>query len=234
MDDSTPEPGDLEPTEQSEQALDLALGRLPMFPLPNVVMFPHALLPLHVVEERYVKMAKDILSSHRFLVVSLLIDGEDAGREGLPRVHGVAGVGEVVMAHELPDGRFNLVVRGRARVRIDRELPEDEPYRLVAATRLPDDMPANGAELMDADASLRALVGGLADAIQEGGELLRQVASAQDTPAELVDVIAAALVVDSTARQQIMETTDVLARIELVSAEVVAMTSRIGSPQRIN
>ena len=50
----------------------------------------------------------------------------------------IAGVGEVVMAHELPDGRFNLVVRGRARVRIDEELASDRPYRLVSATVLPD------------------------------------------------------------------------------------------------
>src|SRR5207237_789526 len=85
-------------------------------------------------------------------------------------VPAAAGVGEVVMAHELPDGRFNLVVRGRARIRIDEELASDRPYRLISATELPDLPPSDPRELLDADQSLRALVGHLADAIPEGGE----------------------------------------------------------------
>ena len=87
-----------------------------------------------------------------------------------------------------------------------------------------------GTTVFDADQSLRALVGHLADAIPEGGELLRQVVLSQGTPSELVDVLAAALVVDPTLRQRLLETRDVMKRIERVSAEVVAMTSRIASP----
>ena len=50
-------------------------------------------------------------------------------------------MGELVLAQELPDGRFNLVVRGRARIGIDEELPSDEPYRLITAHEIPDDPP---------------------------------------------------------------------------------------------
>jgi Lon protease-like protein len=209
-----------------------ALRRLPMFPLPNVVLFPHALLPLHIFEDRYQALARDVLAGHHFLAISLLESAEDAtaASEDRAPVQRIAGVGEVVMAHELPDGRFNLVVRGRARVRIDDELDSDRPYRLISATELPDLPAAEPAELGDADQSLRALVGHLADAIPEGGELLRQVVLSQGTPSELVDVLAAALVVDPTVRQRLLETRDVMKRIERVSAEVVAMTSRIASP----
>src|SRR5262245_36680287 len=168
--------------------LQVALQRLPLFPLPNVVLFPHALLPLHIFEERYKKMARDVLASHRFLAVSL-IRADEADYDGPPPVQRIAGVGEVVMAHELPDGRFNLVVRGKARIRIESELATDEPYRLVTASVVPDDPAADERELKDADASLRALVGHLAEAIPEGGELLRQVVSAQESPSELVDVL---------------------------------------------
>ncbi len=209
-----------------------ALRRLPMFPLPNVVLFPHALLPLHIFEDRYQSLARDVLAGHHFLAISLLESAEDvsAASEDRSPVQRIAGVGEVVMAHELPDGRFNLVVRGRARVRIDDELDSDRPYRLISATELPDLPATEPGELVDADQSLRALVGHLADAIPEGGELLRQVVLSQGTPSELVDVLAAALVVDPTLRQRLLETRDVMKRIERVSAEVVAMTSRIASP----
>ena len=203
-----------------------------MFPLPNVVLFPHALLPLHIFEDRYQALARDVLAGHHFLAISLLESAEDASAASEDRapVQRIAGVGEVVMAHELPDGRFNLVVRGRARVRIDDELDSDRPYRLISATELPDLPSADPAELVDADQSLRALVGHLADAIPEGGELLRQVVLSQGTPSELVDVLAAALVVDPVVRQRLLETREVMKRIERVSAEVVAMTSRIASP----
>jgi Lon protease-like protein len=220
---------------ETDRSLREALRRLPMFPLPNVVLFPHALLPLHIFEERYQALARDVLAGHHYLAISLLTSPEDAdAREGRPPVQRIAGVGEVVMAHELPDGRFNLVVRGRARVRIDEELDSGSPYRIISATELPDLPGADPEELRDADQSLRALVGHLADAIPEGGELLRQVVVSQETPSELVDVLAAALVVDPTLRQRLLETRDVLKRIERVSGEVVAMTSRIGAATQIN
>jgi Lon protease-like protein len=224
---------DRETDVDEDAALAAALPRLPLFPLPNVVLFPHALLPLHIFEDRYRALVRDILGGARFLAVSLIAPGADEDDER-PSVRTVAGVGEVVMAHELPDGRFNLVVRGRARVRIDEELPSDRPYRMVAASVIPDQTVADEEEIRDADQSLRALIGQLADAIPEGGELLRQVVASQEGPAELVDVVAAALIVDPDARQRLLETRDVGKRIERVAAEVVAMTSRIGTPGVMN
>jgi Lon protease-like protein len=210
---------------------------LPMFPLPGVVLFPHALLPLHIFEERYKKMARDLLSSHRHLAVAMLESPDDAmnsdrpsvGPPVRPPVRPIMGVGEVVVAHELPDGRFNVVLRGRARIHLDRELPSDEPYRIISASVRPDLPITNTAELSDADQSLRVLVERLAENIPEGGELLRQVVASQAVPDELADVLAAALIVDPHKRQRLLETRDGLRRIEAVTAEVVAMTSRLGS-----
>ncbi|HVZ70737.1 MAG TPA: LON peptidase substrate-binding domain-containing protein [Polyangia bacterium] len=213
--------------------LAAALRVLPMFPLPGVVLFPHALMPLHIFEERYRAMTRDVLAGRRCLAVSLIAPGETSTTEK-PAVQRVCGVGEIVMAHELPDGRYNLVLRGRARVRIDEELASDRPYRVVSATVLPDLPSPEAADLADAAASLRALVGRLADAIPEGGELLRQVIAALGTPAELVDVVAAALIEDPRLRQRLLETRETGKRIERVSAEVVAMTGRIASPGAVN
>ena len=217
----------------SDEDLAIALQRLPMFPLPGVVLLPHALLPLHIFEERYRAMTRDVLKGSRFIVVSLIAPGESEAAEK-PAVQRIAGVGEIMMAHELPDGRFNLVLRGRARIRIDEELPTTRAYREVAATMLPDLPVPDDDELRDADQSLRALVGQLADAIPEGGDILKQIVASQDTPASLVDVLTAQLVYDPTTRQRLLETREVMRRIERVSAEVVAMTSRIASSGPVN
>ncbi|MES1207355.1 MAG: LON peptidase substrate-binding domain-containing protein [Pseudomonadota bacterium] len=215
--------------EASDRTFQESLRRLPMFPLPNVVLFPQALLPLHIFEERYKKMARDLLSSHRHLAVAMLQSPSDAADMGRPPVRPIMGVGEVVVAHELPDGRFNLVVRGRARVHLDEEVPTDEPYRVITASLRADLPPANPSELSDADQSLRALVGRLAESIPDGGELLRQVVASQTAPFELADVLASALIVDPHKRQRLLETRDGLRRIEIVTAEVVAMTGRVGT-----
>ena len=217
----------------SDEDLARALRRLPLFPLPGVVLFPHALLQLHIFEERYRAMTRDVLAGSRLFAVSLIASGEAETAEK-PAVQRIAGVGEVMRSHELPDGRFNLVLHGRARIRIDEELAPERLYREVAATILPDLPVADAAELRDGEQSLRALVGQLADAIPEGGELIRQVVAAQETPAELVDVLAAQLVYDPALRQRLLETREVLRRIERVSAEVVAMTSRIATPSAMN
>jgi Lon protease-like protein len=218
---------------ESDATLLAALRRMPLFPLPNVVLFPNALLQLHIFEDRYRAMTRDILAGARLLAVSLIVPHarEDGGRTP---VQPIAGVGEIVMAHELPDGRFNLVVRGRARVHIDEELPSDRPYRVIAATVVPDLPGGDPAELRDADQALRALIDRLADAIAEGGELLRQVAAEPETTAELVDAVASALIVDPGVRQRLLETRDIGKRIERVSSEVVAMTARIGPPNSVN
>jgi Lon protease-like protein len=221
------------PNAASDAALAEALADMPLFPLPNVVLFPHTLLPLHIFEERYRAMARDVLAGARYMAMGLIAPGEDPEGQR-PAVERIAGVGEVVLAYELPDGRFNLVLRGRARVRIDRELPADRPYRRVAATLLPDLPGADAEELADAHQSLRALIGHLADAIPDGGEALREVAATHESPSELVDAVAAALIADTPLRQRLLETRDVGKRIERVAAEVVAMTARITTGGRVN
>jgi ATP-dependent Lon protease len=225
--------GDAEVGPDRDATLAEALHRLPLFPLPNVVLFPHALLPLHIFEERYRALTRDILAGTRLFAVSL-ITPDASEHDERPPVRAIAGVGEVIMAHELPDGRFNLVVRGRARVHIDEELPSDLPYRLVAATLLPDAPVVDPAEIRDADQALRALVGQLADLVPEMAELLRQMIVEAETPSELVDAVASALIVNPTLRQRLLETREVGKRIERVTSEIVAMTSRIGVPGSVN
>lgn len=225
----------MSPAKSTSRSLARALRRLPLFPLEDVVLFPHSMIPLYVFEARYRKMVHDVLAGNRLVAISLQLEKENTP-EGVvvPRVASIAAVGEVVLAQELPDGRFNLVVRGRARINIDEELPSEEPYRLIAAHEIPDDPPEDSPDVAEADTALRALVSGLAESIPDGGELLKHVAAAQDSPAALANVMAASLVADPKARQRLLETTDVFQRLEQLSSEVVALIDRVGKPGRAN
>jgi hypothetical protein len=204
-----------------------SLGRLPVFPLPNLVLFPHSLLPLHIFEPRYRKLVRDAIESNRLIVMARQV-GVDDPAEPPPAMAPIAGVGDIVMCQELEDGRFNIVLRGRARMRISRELLSDEPYRLVGARLLLDDPTQNVTEMAETEATLRAMVEGLASAMPEGGPLLRHVAAAQGSAGALADVMASAIMLDPDERQSLLETTNVLRRMEVVSSAAAAMAVRLG------
>src|SRR5215831_15008457 len=210
--------------------MKVALDRLPIFPLPDVVLFPHALMPLHVFEPRYRAMTRDVLAGDQMLSVVRLRPGFEKDYDGRPPVYEVAGMGEVVQSQALPDGRFNLLVRGLSRVRIERELPPELPYRLVSARALHDEY--SGADLGIARAALEALADRLAGVLPQGGDILRQVVRDAREPGALADVLAAAVVVEPNARQDLLETLDVGDRLQKVSDAVAELLRRLPSPSR--
>ena len=94
---------------------------LPLFPLPNVVLFPNVFLPLHIFEPRYREMVADALASDRMIGMVLLRPGWDRDYEGRPPIYRVGCSGVLTHAERLPDGRYHVVLRGIERFRIGEE-----------------------------------------------------------------------------------------------------------------
>jgi Lon protease-like protein len=95
---------------------------VPVFPLPETVLFPCALLPLHVFEPRYREMTADALAGESLIATALLKEGY------LPKyysrrapIHRVVCVGRIVASEELVNGEYNILLRGETRARIVRE-----------------------------------------------------------------------------------------------------------------
>jgi Lon protease-like protein len=105
---------------------------VPLFPLPNVVLFPKTPIPLYIFEERYRTMVREILEGNRELVIALLRAGSGSSYTDLSSVHEIACLGKIESYEELEDGKYNIVVIGVQRVRIIREV-QHSPYRLVEA-----------------------------------------------------------------------------------------------------
>ena len=93
---------------------------IPIFPLPNVVLFPNVFLPLHIFEPRYRAMVGDALAGDRIIGMSLLQPGYEADYEGRPAVYPIGCAGVITHAERLADGRYNIVLRGIEKFRIDR------------------------------------------------------------------------------------------------------------------
>jgi len=110
---------------------------IPIFPLPNVVLFPNVFLPLHIFEQRYRAMVKDALDSDRIIGMVLLRPGFEADYAGRPPVYPIGCAGLITHSETLTDGRYNIVLRGLEKFRM---LGEDAGrlYRLARVEALAD------------------------------------------------------------------------------------------------
>jgi uncharacterized protein len=184
------------------QRVERELHRLPIFPLPGVVLLPCALIPLHVFEPRYRKMVRDCQAGPGVLALAnippeALLYGSEA-----PRVLPVIGAGVLARVDPLADGRSNIVVRGVLRARILEELKTAEPYRLVRAERLAErDLGAAAAAAHE----LRQLVLAICARRPGAAAALAQMAGSTALPGELADAIGAMVIESPQDRQQLLE-----------------------------
>jgi uncharacterized protein len=107
----------------------------PIFPLPDVVLFPKTYLPLHIFEARYRAMTREAIAGDGTIVMALLRDGVQLNDHGNPAVHQVACLGRIDSCEELAGGKYDIVLTGLHRVRLVREI-RHAPYRLAQVQRI--------------------------------------------------------------------------------------------------
>src|SRR2546426_12001402 len=93
-------------------------GRARLFPLPNLVLFPYAIQPLHIFEPRYRQMTAHALGGDRLIALVLLRPGWESDYEGRPPIHAVACLGRIITEQRLADESYNILLRGLSRMRI--------------------------------------------------------------------------------------------------------------------
>ncbi|HEX7663204.1 MAG TPA: LON peptidase substrate-binding domain-containing protein [Polyangiaceae bacterium] len=205
--------------EQEKMKLDLtsALAELPLFPLSEVVLYPDAVLPLHVFEPRYRTMLADCLAGHRTLAIVHVTDPNALDAHGQPRIARIAGAGHIVGHERFADGRSNIVLKGIARVRIE-ELPFEGPYRRARATIVADDT----AHTTDGDRTALVSTASLfAASVRKHDSSFAFEVPADATSSSLADLCAHHLLVDPGARQAILEEPDVGVRVRAVTSELL-------------
>ncbi len=207
-----------------------AAGALRVFPLPGVVVLPGTPTPLHVFEPRYRAMTRDALRGDRVMAVGLLRRAGDAPLARAP-LEPVAGAAYVERDEALPGGRFDILLRGVARVRLAEEIERGLPYREFRATVLEDVYPPEGPRGLEARVeALGRCVFELAQLLPagSGASELAEAAARMRAPGRLADMVAAALVTDAWARYRVLAETDVAARLDLVTREVAGVLLLLG------
>ena len=180
---------------------------LPIFPLPNVVLFPNVFLPLHIFELRYRSMVADALAGDRIIGMTLLKPGYEADYEGRPAIYPVGCAGVITHAEPLDDGRFNIVLRGLEKFRV---LEEDgsQAYRVAVVEPQPEYTPKDQQEAIRGQRQrLEAL---LAAAIERSGGEPRFPPAVPDE--DLINALAQYLDLEPVERQALLERDGILDR----------------------
>jgi Lon protease-like protein len=193
---------------------------LRLFPLPGALLMPGATLPLHVFEPRYRKLVADALASDGVLCIPQIVEGEEDKHAGSPHLYRYAVVGRIIAHHELPDGRYNIVVRPLGRVRLLQELTSPTPYRVFAAELLPE-TDADDEALARSGKRLLALMAPVFAGLGEKGEPMRRGLEELDL-ARIPEALAPFLVRDAQLRQEYIARDDGAARAAIV--EQAALT----------
>ena len=104
-------------------------GTARLFPLPDLIMFPHVMQPLHIFEPRYRDMLNEALDSDGLIAMCMLAPGWEADYEGNPPLLPHACLGRVVTHHRTDNGEYNILASGyaadshRTRIALDSHLP---------------------------------------------------------------------------------------------------------------
>lgn len=184
-----------------------------LFPLPNVVLFPNLLQALHIFEPRYRQMTADALEDDRLIAMVLLQSGWESNYEGQPPIHSVACLGKILAEQRLPDGRFNLQLRGLSRIRIVKEVQSDRLYRSARVELLADvDPPSPGleAELRD---EIQRVIPTWSASRPNTQEMLGRLLKSDLPIATIADVLAFALPLPIEVKQELLENQAIILRV---------------------
>jgi len=193
---------------------------IPIFPLPNVVLFPHVFLPLHIFEPRYRAMVGDALAGDRLIGMVLLRPGWESAYEGRPPVYPIGCAGVITHHDALPDGRSNIVLRGLQKFRITDE-DDSRVYRVARIESVDETTPR--AELEQIAAARKRLEAMLVP--QPRGRGAHQPPSSAMGDEDLVNTLAQYMELEPLEKQALLERQGTLARcrslIELLEMKLL-------------
>ena len=199
---------------------------LPLFPL-GAVLYPGMLLPLHIFEERYRQLVRDLLDGPvpRWFGVIAIRKGRETGIDGVHSLYEIGCTATLRRVDRHDDGRFDIVTVGSQRFRL-RGLDETRPY-LQGEVEMLTDEPVDPASAGPAVRMVQAAFREYLDALIEWGGAVVRLEDLPDEPTLLSFIIAAAMVIDLPERQTLLAESDTLRRLALERAMLSRETAML-------
>ncbi len=196
-------------------------GRVRLFPLPDYVMYPHVMQPLHVFEPRYRELVAAALSGDQYIAMATLSPGWEQDYEGQPPLHGHACLGRIVAHHRHDDGRYNILLVGLRRIRLLEEFDSPRKFREARSKIDEDQYPCQG----EGQRPLlrRQLLGGfrrVLSKLPDSGEQFERLLDQEVSLGMLTDIVAYTLNLPVCLKQRLLAETDVDQRARVLLQHV--------------
>lgn len=199
---------------------------VPLFPLDGVVLFPGTQHLFHIFEERYKLLVSEAIEGDRLIAVPLFRPGWEEHYFETPAVHRICGLGEITWFERLEEGRFNIAVAGRHRIRLIGEV-QQVPFRIGQAELIEDIVRReDSGAIREEIAKLRRLGKKLTEIFPQFGGDLAPLVQETLTPSLMADTVAHRFVRDVYDRQSILNEADVCRRLQLTRVQLMLLLQR--------
>jgi len=204
-------------------------GVVRLFPLPNLVLFPHVIQALHIFEPRYCEMLTEALESDHLITMALLVPGWESQFQGKPNLGNTVCIGRIISHTPTDDGRHNILMAGLQRARIIEELEVDTSFRQAKVELIPDIVPNDFRESADAHrATLLSLFRAMIPQDAANSKTFADLLTQQLPIGILTDIIAYAVNLPVSVKQLLLGEANVQIRFEtlLVHLEPILASSQ--------
>ncbi len=211
-------------------------GRVRLFPLPELVVFPHSMQPLHIFEPRYCEMLAESLESDKLIAMATLTGGITLATNQPPPIASTVCIGKIISHSELEDDKHNILLVGMTRARIIRELDASRPFRIAEVEIDADVYPPSGAEQrLTLKTELLEAFGALIPASATVQQNLHELMAGQMGLGPITDIISYTLPFEVDAKLQLLGQPDVDQRardlIDLLGSGKIELESVSIDPQ---
>jgi len=205
-------------------------GQVRLFPLPGLVLFPHAMQPLHVFEPRYVEMLRESLASDHLIAMATLTGNGEQAAVTEPSIHPTVCIGKVISHAELENDRHNILLVGMRRASIRRELDAGRPFRMAQIDLIDDFyLPSGTPKRGGLKKRLLQAFGKIIPPTTGSQKSLHNLMQGQMGVGPITDIIAYTLPFPAQAKLRLLAMSDVDARaealIELIEAGVIELNT---------
>jgi ATP-dependent Lon protease len=196
-------------------------GVVRLFPLPNLVLFPHVVQALHIFEPRYCEMLTEALESDHLITMALLNSGWEHSYQGKPNLASTVCIGRIISHTPTDDGRHNILLAGIRRASIVQEINSGTLFRQAEVKILEDVIPKDFSER--ASEHRRALMNVFKSVIPQDAaqsKTFNDLLSQQLPLSILTDIIGYAANLPTPFKQKLLEEVNVQVRFELLMQQL--------------
>jgi len=208
---------------------------VPLFPLPNVVVLPGAVLPLHIFEPRYQRMTGEAITGDQLIAMALLRPGWEKNYHDRPAIEPVVCVGQIVAHERLDNGNYNLLLQGKLRASVRKELSSggETPYRVADIAPL-DESAAMEIDLVQDRSRLVQLFDSKPLASTSMGRQFARLLNGPMLTASIADLIAFNYLEDVDLKQTLLSDPDVRHRVAHIVSALACQSEHLPPNAEIN